>query len=184
MEQAVLDYGYVAIFFAAAIEGEVALVMAAVLAQRGLLGLLPGVLAAFAGTFAIAEAGYFFARRQGRDWFAHRAGASPRLRRVERLLQQKGSKLVFWSRFLWGIRIWIPIACGLGGLSRTKFAMWNLAGAVFWTAVIAPIGWLFGDVLEAMHEDAQIVMLWATAVIVVATMAYVIWRLRPDGDDE
>ena len=180
MEEAFLQYGYLAIFLAAAIEGEAALVIAAVLAQKGLLGFSPGVLAAFAGTYAISEAGYFFARRQGREWFAHRAGVSPRLARVERMLQKKGPSLVFWSRFLWGVRIWIPIACGLGGVSRTRFALWNLAGALLWTAVIAPIGWLFGDTLQAMHEDAQAVMLWATAVIVILTMVYVLWRLRPE----
>ena len=182
MEDAILQYGYLAVFLVAAIEGEAALVIGAVLAQRGHLSLPGAIAASFAGTFVISELGYYFARRMGREWFVHRAGGSPRLAKVERLLQTKGAPIIFWSRFLWGIRIWIPVACGLGGVGRTRFAVWNLAGALFWTVLVAPIGWFFGEALQAMHEDAQAVMLWATAAIVVLTMAYVLWRLRADDE--
>ncbi len=180
MEEAILQYGYLMIFLIAAVEGEAALVAGALLAQRGHLSLAGVVLASFAGTFLVAELIYHLARLKGREWFSHRAAANPRLAKVERMIERRATIFILFARFLWGIRIWIPIGAGLGGVSVRRFAVWNFAGALLWTAVIAPLGWLFGEALQTMHEDAQVIALWATAIIVIAVMASMLWRFRAE----
>ena len=178
MEDAILQYGYLAVFLIAAIEGEAALVAGAVLAQRGHLSFGMAVFASFAGTFLIAEVMYHLARLQGRDRVLARAGDNPKFQRVEQWLERRGNPLVFFARFLWGIRIWIPVACGVGGVKPGRFLLWNVAGALFWTALIAPIGYYFGEALETLGPEAQFAALAATGIAVLAVMWGVIRQTR------
>lgn len=178
MEDAILQYGYLAVFLIAAIEGEAALVAGAVLAQRGHISFAAAIAASFAGTFLIAEGMYHLARLQGRERVVQRAGDNRQFQRVEQWLEKRGNPLVFFARFLWGIRIWIPVACGVGGVKPWRFFLWNVAGAAFWTALIAPIGYYFGEALETLGPEAQLAALVLTGLAVLAVMWGVIRQAR------
>jgi membrane-associated protein len=97
------------------------------------------------------------------------------LPRIERWLDTRGGPLLLFGRFLWGMRIWIPAVCAMGGMPARKFFLWNAAGAVVWTAIVAPIGYFFGEALEALDPKMQNA---ALAVVVVLTLFVVISVLR------
>lgn len=163
------------IFAVAAIEGEGALVAGAVLAQRGHMSFTGAVIASFLGTFLIAEGMFHLAKWKGRAWVVKKAGGDPRLRRIERWLDNRGGPLLLFGRFLWGMRIWIPAVCAVGGMPARKFFLWNVAGAVVWTAIVAPTGYYFGEALEALDPRMQNA---ALAVVVAFTLLVVVSVLR------
>jgi membrane protein DedA with SNARE-associated domain len=133
------------------------------------------VVASFLGTFLIAESVFHLAKWKGRAWVVKKAGGDPRLPRIERWLDTRGGPLLLFGRFLWGMRIWIPAVCAMGGMPARKFFLWNAAGAVVWTAIVAPIGYFFGEALEALDPKMQNA---ALAVVVVLTLFVVISVLR------
>jgi membrane protein DedA with SNARE-associated domain len=175
LEELYLRFSYLLIFVVAAIEGEGALVAGAVLAQRGHMSFGGAVVASFLGTFLVAEGMFHLARWKGRDWVVQKAGGDPRLRRIERWLDRRGNWLLLAARFLWGMRIWIPAVCAVGGMSGKKFFLWNIAGALVWTAIVAPIGYYFGEALEALDLRMQNI---ALVVVVLLTLAVVVSVLR------
>jgi membrane protein DedA with SNARE-associated domain len=175
LEEFYLRFGYLMIFAVAAIEGEGALVAGAVLSQRGHMSFVGAVVASFLGTFLIAESVFHLARWKGRAWVVKKARGDPRLPRIERWLDTRGGPLLLFGRFLWGMRIWIPAVCAMGGMPARKFFLWNAAGAVVWTAIVAPIGYFFGEALEALDPKMQNA---ALAVVVVLTLFVVISVLR------
>jgi membrane protein DedA with SNARE-associated domain len=175
LEEIYLRFGYLMIALVAAIEGEGALVAGAVLAQRGHMSFGGAVIASFLGTFLIAEGMFHLARWKGRAWVVQKAGGDPRLRRMERWLDRRGGWLLLATRFLWGVRIWIPAVCAVGGMPAKKFFLWNIAGAIVWTAIVAPVGYYFGEALQALDPRMQNITL---GVVVVLTLAVVVSVLR------
>lgn len=159
----------------AAIEGEGALVAGAVLSQRGHMSFTGAVISSFLGTFLIAEGMFHLAKWKGRAWVVKKAGGDPRLQRIERWLNKRGGPLLLFGRFLWGMRIWIPAVCAVGGMPAKKFFLWNIAGAIVWTAIVAPIGYFFGEALESLDPQMQNA---ALGVVVALTLLVVVSVLR------
>jgi membrane protein DedA with SNARE-associated domain len=168
-------YGYLAIFLLAVVEGEAALVGAAWLAHRGEVPYYEGLAAAFAGSWLTGEALYFVTLHGGRNWFARKAESNPRVARVEGWVRGRGRLLVFFSRFLWGFRPWIPPACALCGMGWKTFTFFNFVGAIFWIAFFSPICWYFGQSLQAVLESPTskrdlMIVLFGIGLAVAAAM--------------
>ena len=184
MEDLILQFGYVMVFLIAAIEGEGALLAGAILAQRGQMSFAAAIVASFLGTFLISEGMYHFGRTHGRDWVQRRAAHNPRLIKVERWLETRGGWLVLWARFLWGVRIWIPAICGVGGMRASRFFLWNFSGAVVWTAIVAPVCYFFGEALRKLPEQIQNGILLAVIVLTLGVMFSVLRKLQVETDPD
>jgi membrane protein DedA with SNARE-associated domain len=168
-----LSYGYIVLFFAAAIEGDASLLTATFLAHRGYFS-LPAVIATAAlATCCANQAYYWLGRRHGRS-------ALDRLRNhrlfgwLRQMLSRHSLWLLFASRFLYGFRIAIPLGCGATGMSPAVFAGIDVAGAVLWSVVIGMTGWAIGHSLDLLigdirrHEQAIAVVLLVVAFAVLA----------------
>ncbi|MCB9382984.1 MAG: DedA family protein [Bryobacterales bacterium] len=153
LEAELQTYGYLAIFVLAVVEGEAALVSAAWLAHRGEMPYWEGLVAAFAGSWLTGEV-LFFSTLYGRGWVARKAAANPRVARIEDWVRGRGRLLVFFSRFLWGFRPWIPPACALCGMNWKTFTAFNFVGTLFWIAFFSPICWYFGQAIQAALESS------------------------------
>ncbi len=180
MEDLFLQFGYVMVFLVAAIEGEGALLAGAILAQRGQMSFPAAVIAAFLGTFVVSEGIFYFSRTHGRGWIQRRAAHSPRLKRVERWLEVRGASLVIWARFMWGVRIWIPAICGVGGMRSRPFLLSNLLGAVLWTAIVAPVCYFFGGLLRRLPQGVADATLVIVVILTIGVMVSVFRKLKRD----
>src|SRR5713101_8192956 len=127
-----LRYGYVLLFVAAAIEGDASLLTATFLAHLGYFNLAAVIATAAAATCCANQTYYWLGRRHARS-------ALDRLRshrlfgRLRKALGQHSPLLLFASRFLYGLRIAIPLGCGAVGMSPAVFFGVDLAGAVLWS---------------------------------------------------
>jgi membrane protein DedA with SNARE-associated domain len=172
-------YRYLAIFVLAVVEGEAALVGAAWLASRGDLPYFNGLAAAFAGSWLTGEALFYATQYGGRGWFVRKAETHPRMAQAESWVRKRGKLLVFFSRFLWGFRPWIPPACALCGMPGRTFSLFNTVGAAFWVLFFAPICWYFGQSLQAMMASES--SNWDVALLaggVALAIAAVLWIRR------
>jgi membrane protein DedA with SNARE-associated domain len=172
----VLRFGYGVIFVAAAIEGDAALISGAFLARRGYFSLPIVTLVAALGTIAGNQVYY---------WIGRRSSASSRLP-AARLLDKAGAWLTgrgiwiaFVSRFVYGLRVAIPVACGITRMPPVRFSIIDGAGALLWAAIVGTFGAVIGHVLELLIEDihryeGHVVALAATIGVVL-----LLW-FRPD----
>jgi membrane protein DedA with SNARE-associated domain len=149
-----LRYGYVLLFIAAAIEGDASLLTATFLARLGYFDLTAVIAIAAAATCCANQTYYWLGRRHART-------ALDRLRthrlfgRLRNALGQHSPLLLFFSRFLYGLRIAIPLGCGAVGMSPALFFGVDLAGAVLWSTVIGLAGWAIGHALEVLVADIR-----------------------------
>jgi membrane protein DedA with SNARE-associated domain len=168
-----LRYGYVLLFVAAAVEGDASLLTATFLAHRGYFS-LAGVIATAAMATSCANQVYYWLGRR------HARSALDRLHShrlfgwLHKSLSQHSPLLLFISRFLYGLRIAIPLGCGAVGMSPFIFLGLDIAGALLWSTVIGLAGWAIGHGLEVLlgdvrrHEGLVAVGLLAVVLLILA----------------
>ena len=168
------DYGYWAVLLVVAgdgvipvLPGETALVTAAVLAADGTLSLPLVILAGAAGAvigdsiaFAIGRAGGGPIKR-----FVSRFAGPDRLEAAERMVRRQGPALVVVGRFLPGIRIAINMSCGAGQMAYRRFLVFDIVGALLWSAQASLLGYFAGKAFAGQLWVAFVVAFAVTAVV-------------------
>ena len=96
--------------------------------------------------------------------------------RVQRLLARYHEIMIIGLRFAYGLRIAGPVLMGTTPLPAWRFAVFNALGALLWAALIGGLGWVFGDVAEAMFAHIRHVEGWL--LLGLASAGAVFWWLR------
>jgi membrane protein DedA with SNARE-associated domain len=170
-------YGYALIFVAAAVEGDSTLLTATFLAHRGYLQLDLVMLTAATATVAINQVYFWIGRRYGQQWVA----ASRYRQTFTRVLtwsRRHRMPLIVGSRFVYGFRIAIPIACGATGISPLRFTMGDVAGSIVWATVVGMAGYAIGQVLEYLLDDLRRHEGWIALTVFAVGVALLAWRGR------
>ena len=188
IEHYMLAYGYWAVFFGVMLEnagvpvpGETILLVAGYFASTGEFHLGLVMLIAAAGAvigdnigFAI---GHHFGRnvllRVGRFFFL----TPKRFAHMETYFERHGNKTILVARFITGLRVFAAL---LAGASRKMpwrvFFVFNVAGAILWSAVITTLGYLFGQSLPLLIKwvgrSGTILLISAIVIGIVA------WRVQ------
>lgn len=136
-----------------------------------------GALAGFAGDQTL----FFIGRRYGKRIFARFPWIGEKIPRVQHLLRRWDVVAIILVRFLYGMRIAGPIVIGSSGIAPWRLAVFNLIGALIWAPLVAGLGYLAGQAVEAwighLHH-AQILLLMAVVLVIVAARIVVVWRRR------
>ncbi|HSD29367.1 MAG TPA: phosphatidylglycerol lysyltransferase domain-containing protein, partial [Vicinamibacteria bacterium] len=172
MESLLLQYGYALLFLGVAIEGEAALLGAALLAQRGLFR-LPVVVVVAVAANSLADQAYFqLARLRGRQWLEKRFGEHSRYRQMIDLVNRRGGLLLLASRFAYGLRIAIPAACGALGMGFVTFTLLDLGAGLLWAVPMAALGYFAGGALGPLLEGVRRYEEALALLLVVAVAAF------------
>lgn len=131
------------------------------------------LLFALAPVAAIAggEVGYWFGKKYGRKLFDRPDGRIFNHQKVEStekwLLKYGTGKALVLARFVPFVRTLINPMCGVVGLDRKQFRLWNIVGAVIWTQLVIGLGFILGDVLEGSVDKY---LLPVIGVIILASL--------------
>jgi membrane protein DedA with SNARE-associated domain len=168
------QYGYLLIFLGTFVEGETLLMLGGYFAHRGYLD-LAGVIAT---SFVAAVCGDQLFFHLGRNHAKGLLARFPRLRdKVNQALhrvEQHQVKVVLSMRFLWGLRIALPVAMGLTSMPARKFLWLNLLSAAVWSCAFALIGFGTSRVVTRIVDDLHRYEKWiAAGVLAIALL--VLW---------
>lgn len=156
LQDLIQNYGYIAVFVGALLEGETVLVMAGFAAHAGYLNLPFVILIAAVGGFVGDQFFFTLGRLRGRQIMARFPSIAAQSARVERLVLRHQTWLVIGVRFMYGLRVAGPLLLGVSHLlAPLRFAALNLVGALLWAALIGGAGYLFGHAMEMLLLDAK-----------------------------
>lgn len=174
--QLVAEYGYLAVFLGALLEGETVLVLAGFAAHQGYLSLpLVMVTALCAGTLG-DQACFLLGRRYGSALLRHYPRLAAGTQRVNDLLLRYQLPVMLGLRFMYGLRIAGPIALGMSGVRPWRFVLFNLIGAAIWAPLVAGIGYLFGQTLGWVFADIKRYEEAAVLTIVGVALVFALFR--------
>lgn len=180
------DHGYPAIFGIVAgdgvfplFPGETVIVTGGTFASgdNAALNLYAVIIAGALGAIVGDSTAYWLGRAGGdriRAFFTKVAGRD-RVIAAERMVERRGSALVFAGRFLPGIRLAINLSCGAGGMGYKRFLTFDAMGAFVWSAQAAVLGFIFG---AAFKDRPWIGLLIALGVALVVAGAIAIREHR------
>jgi len=129
------QYGYLMIFFGTLVEGETLLMLGGYFAHSGYLHLGGVIATAFVG--AVCGDQIFF--HVGRNHATRLFQRFPRLHDKVLIAVHRAERhqnlVVLGMRFLWGLRIALPLAMGMTRMNGQKFFWLNLVSAAVWAAL-------------------------------------------------
>jgi len=172
----VAQYGYAFVFLGALAEGESVLLVAGWAAHRGLLD-LPMVMAVawVAGSLG-DQIAFHLGRRHGRALLARLPKLAARVERAQPMLNRHPNVAILSVRFLYGMRTAGPVALGLMGVPRWRFALLNLLSAAVWSVLFCLLGYQFGHALRWLLADLRAVEEGLIAALLVTAVAWALWQ--------
>jgi len=160
------EYGYIILFVWCIMEGEMALIMAGILAHTTHMHIALAIFVAGLGGF-VGDQIYFYLGRYNKKFIAKKLHTQRRKFAIAHILLKKyGWPSIFLQRYMYSFRVIIPMCIGLTGYSAKKYAFINLISAWCWAAITIIPAWILGEhILDILHTAKEH---WYVAVPVVA----------------
>jgi len=96
------------------------------------------------------------------------------LDRTHRFYERHGPKTIVIARFVPIIRTFAPFVAGMGRMTYTSFALYNIAGGIGWIAILTLGGYLFGNIPVVRANFTLVIF----AIIALSVLPGVIEILR------
>ena len=119
-------------------------------------------------------------RSVDRTSFWHRALNRDHLDRTHAFFEKYGGKAVVLGRFVPIVRTFVPFVAGAGAMTYSKFAVYNVGGAILWVGICTIAGYAFGNV-PVVKDNFSLVALGIVGVSVIP-IAFEWWRGRRRAD--
>jgi len=149
----------------------------AILGNASLDPVLLFVLSPFAAIFG-SIVGYWFGEKYGKKLFDKPDGRIFNHHKVvatEKWLTKYGvGKALVLARFVPFVRTLINPMCGIIGVPKKTFMIWNTVGALIWTQGVIGLGFILGDVLEGSVDKY---LLPVIGLIVFVSLVPVLFEL-------
>jgi membrane protein DedA with SNARE-associated domain len=166
--------------------GETALIVAAVLAQRGHFDIAAVIAVAASGAILGDNAGYWAARKGGRRllkrWSKISNWSDRTLPRAEKFFKRHGGKTVFIGRFIAFLRITAAWLAGLSHMDWWRFFAWNAAGGIAWATLVGLVAYYTSEAAaQAIGRYGLYVGGGAIVLVLLGLGALHLWRRRAES---
>src|SRR5829696_926349 len=188
LKDLLVSYGLVAVFFGSAVEGDVSLILAGVVAHLGIFKFPLAVLVGSLGSMAGDLLWYGLGRSRGTRFragrFYRRFGPT-----VERLAARLGPWQLVAARFVYGTKGASMIFWGLHGLSLKRFLLIDTVGCLLGSLVFTSLGYLLSGSATALLGHVRRLHLWLLGAAIIAVIVVFIvdktakHELHIEGED-
>jgi membrane protein DedA with SNARE-associated domain len=180
------NIGYLALFIGTMLEGETALLSAAIAAQQGYLSFPLVVLIAWIGGISGDHFFYMLGRYKADRITGSRHFLTNRINNLIAVIERRRVTFILCIRFMYGLRMVAPFAIGVAGIRVRSFALLNACSGLIWSATFAAAGYGFGVTIVSFFTDPlkKIVLIAGTLALVgFAAARFVHVRIvRPTKD--
>jgi membrane-associated protein len=96
--------------------------------------------------------------------------------------EKHGGKAVILARFMPIVRTFVPFVAGAGAMTYSKFALYNVVGAISWVGIFTMLGYFFGTI-PAVEENFTIVV-FAIIIISVLPPIFEVIKAKREAKEE
>jgi len=104
-------------------------------------------------------------------WFNRRA-----FQQAHDFYEKYGGITIMLARFLPFIRTFVPFVAGVADMTRRKFTLYNVVGALIWVVGLIGLGYFFGNTPWARANMSLII--WLMILVPGAFALFGAWRAR------
>ncbi len=131
------------------------------------------IVAAIAGD----AANYAFGRYLGPRVFTSESSwlfRRDHLLRTQEFYVRHGGKTIVLARFVPIVRTFAPFVAGIGKMDYSRFAAWNVSGAIGWVVSLTLAGYFFGQIPLVKNNFETVIL----AIVAISVLPIVIEWLR------
>lgn len=169
------SYGYIGVLIGTFLEGETTLLLAAFAAHQGYMELPYVIVAASIGSLCGDQSFFWLGRKRRRKTLAKHPSLVGRVAKAQRLMERYRTLLMFFFRFMYGLRTVIPFAFGMSKAPAAEFISLSAISSVIWAILVGGAGYLFGNALESLVGDIKRYEL--TVLCVIAGIGALVWAI-------
>ena len=148
MEEAINQYGYLALTLGTFVEGETAILIASSLASSGLFKLPYVIFFGFLGSFVSDWIYFLIGKLNGKIFLEKRPALRAKFQPVQNFFRSNRLQILFSYRFLYGFRIIIPLTLGMSELKVIQFLPYSIIAGLIWASTVSLLGFFVGKYLE------------------------------------
>jgi membrane-associated protein len=93
------------------------------------------------------------------------------LMKAHEFYERYGGRAIILARFVPIVRTFAPFVAGVGSMTYSKFALYNVSGAFLWVGIFLGGGYFFGG-LEVVQKNMKLVILG----IIVVSILPIVWE--------
>lgn len=93
------------------------------------------------------------------------------LMKAHAFYERYGGRAIILARFVPIVRTFAPFVAGVGSMTYSKFAIYNVSGAFLWVGIFLGGGYYFGG-LEVVQKNMKLVILG----IIVVSVLPIVWE--------
>ncbi len=155
LSELIQTYGYIGVVAGTFLEGETTLLLAAFAAHQGYMELPYVMAAAAAGSFCGDQTFFWLGRKRREKTLARHPSLAARIERAEGLLSRYRRLVMFFFRFMYGLRTVIPFVIGMSRIPAAEFISFSVLSAAVWAVLVSGAGYLFGNALQSLLGDMR-----------------------------
>jgi membrane protein DedA with SNARE-associated domain len=177
----VKNWGYLAVFLGALVEGESIILTASSLAFFGYLDIYKVATIAFFATVFADQSLYHVGRHYGVSFFDKYPRFKPASDRAFKLLHRFDIWFILSFRFIYGIRTISPVVIGASGVAIKRYTVLNLIAALIWTVVSCWGGYSLGEAMMKILENIHLIQKYFIGFIVIVMLlilCFSIWKKK------
>jgi membrane protein DedA with SNARE-associated domain len=170
IDRFIQDWGYIALFFGALIEGESIVLTVSSMCYYGKFSLPKVMIIAFLGTLFADQVLFYVGRFLGPKIFKTFPSLKERSKRAFFLLDKYQVPFILSFRFIYGIRIISPVVVGISNVGSFKYTILNVFSAIIWTILSCGLGYFigaFGSLIGVNNSSIGILFSFIIVVLVI-----------------
>jgi membrane-associated protein len=101
------------------------------------------------------------------------------LEQTRAFYERHGGKAITISRFVPIVRTYAPFVAGVSAMDRTRFAAFNVFGAVLWVLSLTYAGYFFCNIAWVKNNLGLVIIAIIIASVMPGVVAYLRSRLKP-----
>jgi membrane protein DedA with SNARE-associated domain len=177
IQEMISTHGYWALFLGGFLEGETFFLLGGVAAGQGLLNLWGVGLSAMAGGFLGDQFFFLLGFWRGEKFLNRFPRFKAKAMQIKEPIQRHAVVLILLSRFLYGLRAVIPLACGASGIRPLWFMSLNLVSAMLWSLTFGGLGYLLGETVLSRLDNLEDLKTQVGIILIILLAALVLGRL-------
>jgi len=161
--------------------GDTLLFGAGILASQGVFDLWSLIFVVIVAAILGDNVGYSIGNRSGKRLFNKKESVFFRpehLEKAEIFYEKHGGKTIIIARFIPMVRTFAPVVAGIGEMSRRRFMVFNVVGAVLWSSSTILLGYWLGNKMPWLEDYITPVIL----LIVVFSMGIALYHLLKEKE--